>query len=121
VRGEPGGRHLISRSNGYHGGLVDRARGLEDGFYAWIAALESHPLVGGGARRRGVDGRGRARKGASRPRPGRRGSFLRLAREAGLLTRGLRDGVAVAPPLIFDDEHVELLVDACETALDRLA
>ena len=49
--------------------------------------------------------------------PGRLGS---LAREAGLLTRGLRDGVALAPPLTIKDEHVELAVTALQTALDRL-
>ena len=30
------------------------------------------------------------------------------AREAGLLTRWLRDGVALAPPLTIEEEHVEL-------------
>jgi adenosylmethionine-8-amino-7-oxononanoate aminotransferase len=46
--------------------------------------------------------------------------FMLLAREAGLLTRGLWDGVAVAPPLVVEDEHLELAVAALETALDAL-
>jgi adenosylmethionine-8-amino-7-oxononanoate aminotransferase len=46
--------------------------------------------------------------------------FGRLARDAGLLTRGLRDGVALAPPLTVEDEHVDLAVGALESALDRV-
>ena len=47
--------------------------------------------------------------------------FGRLARERGLLTRGLRDGVAIAPPLVVERGHLELAVDALRAALDRLA
>ena len=48
------------------------------------------------------------------------GRLRNLARDAGLLTRGLRDGVALAPPLIIEDEHVELVVQALAAALDGL-
>jgi acetylornithine/succinyldiaminopimelate/putrescine aminotransferase len=34
--------------------------------------------------------------------------------------RGLADGVALAPPLVVEDEHVELAVAALATALDAL-
>jgi adenosylmethionine-8-amino-7-oxononanoate aminotransferase len=47
--------------------------------------------------------------------------FWREAREAGLLTRWVRDGVAVAPPLVVEDEHVALMVEALSSALDRVA
>ncbi len=33
-----------------------------------------------------------------------------LARDAGLLARGIRDGVALAPALVVTDEHLELAV-----------
>ena len=42
------------------------------------------------------------------------------AREAGLLTRSLRDGVALAPPLVVEDEHVELAVEALAAALETV-
>ncbi|MFN2627955.1 MAG: aspartate aminotransferase family protein [Gaiellaceae bacterium] len=102
-------------------GLVHRARELEAGFYAWLADLESHPLVGevrgsvGLMAAVALEPELRARDADAA------GRFGLLARDAGLLTRGLRDGVAVAPPLIVEDEHVELAVAALRTALDHLA
>ena len=43
------------------------------------------------------------------------------AREAGLLTRWLRDGVALAPPLTIEEEHVELALAALASALEGIA
>jgi putrescine---pyruvate transaminase len=102
-------------------GLVHRARELEEPFYRWLAELEAHPLVG---EVRG--GLGLMAAVALEPEllerdpeaPIRLG---RLARESGLLTRGLRDGVAVAPPLVVERSHLELAIDALSAALDRLA
>ena len=42
----------------------------------------------------------------------------RDARQAGLLTRWLWDGVAIAPPLTIEDGHIEEIVGALATALD---
>lgn len=101
-------------------GLVHRARELEASFYARLAALEAHPLV---SEVRG--GIGLMAAVALRPElldrdPDAASRFGALAREAGLLTRGLRDGVAIAPPLIIEDDHLELIVTALQTALDAL-
>jgi putrescine---pyruvate transaminase len=102
-------------------GLVHRARELEKGFHAKLAELESHPLVGevrGGVGLMAAVGLDaelleRDPDAATRLRV--------LVRDAGLLTRGLRDGVALAPPLVVEDGHVELAVAALATALDQLA
>jgi putrescine---pyruvate transaminase len=100
--------------------LVHRARELEAGFHRRLATLAAHPLV---CEVRG--GVGLMAAVALQPdflehHPDGALRFGQLARRAGLLTRGLADGVAVAPPLIVDDEHIELAVAALLGALDRL-
>ncbi len=101
--------------------LVHRARELERGFHRQLAALEAHPLVGevrGGV---GLMAAVALEPELLRERPDSPARLGSLAREAGLLTRGLRDGVALAPPLTIEDEHLELAVAALQTALDQLA
>ena len=44
-----------------------------------------------------------------------------LAREAGVLTRGLFDGLAIAPPLTVQEEEIALIVHGLGNALDQLA
>jgi putrescine---pyruvate transaminase len=102
-------------------GLVHRARDLEHPFHARLAELESHPLVGevrGGVGLMAAVGLDAELLQRDPDAPMR---FRILARDAGLLTRGLRDGVALAPPLVVEDGHVELAVAALATALDQLA
>ena len=101
-------------------GLVYRAREIEVGFYGKLAELEAHPLV---AEVRG--GVGLMAAVALAPDllerdPDAAGRLRILARDEGLLTRGLRDGVALAPPLIVEDEHVDLAVAALLSALEGL-
>jgi adenosylmethionine-8-amino-7-oxononanoate aminotransferase len=43
------------------------------------------------------------------------------ARQAGVLVRPLLGGVAVSPPLICDQEHIDLLAQAIEAGLDAVA
>jgi putrescine aminotransferase len=102
-------------------GLVDRAFAFEGPFHTALRSLESHPLV------REVRG-GVGVMAAVALEPDVIASdgtvttrFWRAAREAGLLTRWVRDGVALAPPLVVEDEHVTLMVEALSTALDRVA
>jgi adenosylmethionine-8-amino-7-oxononanoate aminotransferase len=101
-------------------GLVHRARDLEQPFHSRLAELESHPHVG--EVRGGVGLMAAVALDAELlERDPDAATRLRvLTRDAGLLTRGLRDGVALAPPLIVEDEHVELMVTALETALNGL-
>ncbi len=100
--------------------LVGRALGLESEFHRRLSQLAAHDLVG--EVRGGV---GLMAAVALDPdvvaRDPRAPQRLWLgAREAGLLTRSLRDGVALAPPLIIEDEHVELALQALAAALDGL-
>jgi putrescine aminotransferase len=100
--------------------LVHRAHELERGFHRQLAALEAHPLVGevrGGVGLMAAVG---LEPELLRERPDSPTRLGSLARAAGLLTRGLRDGVALAPPLTIEDEHRELAVVALQTALDQL-
>jgi putrescine aminotransferase len=103
------------------GGLVFRARELEAGFHRAVATLESHDLV---AEVRG--GVGLMVAVALAPEllevePAAPGRFLELARAEGLLTRRIPDGLALAPPLVVEDEHVAYAVEAFGRALDALA
>jgi adenosylmethionine-8-amino-7-oxononanoate aminotransferase len=100
-------------------GLVERALVLEGPFHAALRALESHRLV------REVRG-GIGVMAAVALDPEHVGDLgaaaTRLwahARRAGLLTRWLWDGIALAPPLTIEDGHVEEIVVALGTALDR--
>jgi putrescine aminotransferase len=102
-------------------GLVHRARELETPFKSRLSTLETHPLV---AEVRGGVGLMAAvvlERDLLESDPEAAGRFEQLLRDAGLLVRGLSDGVALAPPLIVEDEHVELAVIALATALDAMA
>lgn len=102
-------------------GLVHRARSLEVPFHSALSALETHALVG--EVRGGV---GLMAAVALDPElveadPDAATRLWRAARDAGLLTRWIRDGVAVAPPLVVEDEHIAEMVDVLGSALDRVA
>jgi|SRR4051794_3557598 putrescine aminotransferase len=102
-------------------GLVFRAQSLERSFAERLGALTAHRLVGevraGIGLMAGValDAELLERDSALALR------FWSLARQAGVLTRGLFDGVAVAPPLTIADDGVELIVQGLDAALDALA
>ena len=100
--------------------LVGRALGLESEFHRRLSQLAAHDLVG--EVRGGVGLMAAVALDpdvvARDPHAPRR--LWLGAREAGLLTRSLRDGVALAPPLIIEDEHVELALQALAAALDGL-
>ncbi len=102
-------------------GLVSRALDLESGFHQRLGELRGHDHV---AEIRGGVGLMAAvvlDPELVRREPGAAERLWRRAREAGLLTRWLSDGVALAPPLTIEDEHVELALDALASALDGLA
>jgi putrescine---pyruvate transaminase len=102
-------------------GLVSRARVMEQSFAKQLSALAGHPCVGevrGGvglmaaiALREDL----RARDASVAVR------LWELAREAGVLTRGLFDGLAIAPPLCIHEEETALIVHGLGEALDALA
>jgi putrescine aminotransferase len=102
-------------------GLVERAFALERPFHEALRALESHALVGEVRGGIGLMAAVALEPGLVESDAGVTTRFWREAREAGLLTRWVRDGVAVAPPLVVEDEHVALMVEALSSALDRVA
>jgi adenosylmethionine-8-amino-7-oxononanoate aminotransferase len=100
--------------------LVGRAQRLEADFFSCVAALSSHELVGevrGGV---GLMAGVGLEPALLEAMPGASGRLLELARDHGLLTRRIPDGVALAPPLIVEDEQVDFAVDALRRALDEL-
>ena len=93
--------------------IIRRGRDLEKPLYDALAPLAEHPAVGevrGGLR---VPGGRRASHGR---RPGAVATLAAGAREAGVLVRPLLGGVAVSPPLICDQEHIDLLAEAIAPA-----
>jgi len=86
-------------------------------------AFRDHPCVG--------EARGTGLIGALElvPRAGREAlkpdSFLgvhtaQVVREQGVIVRGIRDILAMAPPLIITHEEIDFLFKSLSTALDRI-
>ena len=103
-----------------HDDLVHRAHALEEPFHRALATLEAHPLVG---RVRG--GTGLMAAVALDPEAvddlGAAATELwAAARRAGLLTRWLWDGVAIAPPLTIEDADVDAAVAMLAAGLDAV-
>jgi len=101
--------------------LVHRALELEADFHATLAEVTAHPLAGevrGGV---GLMAAVALADDVVDADPGAPVRFVRLAREAGVLSRGLRDGLAIAPPLVIELETVAEIAERLSTALDRLA
>jgi adenosylmethionine-8-amino-7-oxononanoate aminotransferase len=102
-------------------GLVERTRAREADFHATLCALTAHPLVAdvrGGVGLMAAIALEPERLARDPDLPGRLWS---AAREHGLLTRWLRDGVAIAPPLVIEDSELDGLVGALADALDAVA
>lgn len=100
--------------------LVERTRAREDAFYGALSMLASHPLVAevrGGVGLMAAVALQAERVEADPQLPARLWSS---AREHGLLTRCLRDGVAIAPPLVIEDDELGEIVDALGEALESV-
>jgi putrescine aminotransferase len=98
--------------------IIRRGRDLEQPLYEALQPLTSHPSV---SEVRG--GLGFLAAVAVAP-DADAGALARLtagAREAGVLVRPLLGGVAVSPPLICEQEHIDLLAQAIEAGLDAVA
>ncbi len=102
-------------------GLVHRACDMEAGFYGLLKALAGHPLVS--EVRGGVGLMAAVILDADllAHDPGAAARLWTRAREHGLLSRGLYDGIAIAPPLIIEQAHLDEAVGAIALALDGLA
>lgn len=101
--------------------LVHRARSLEHPFHAQLSKLTDHSLIGDVRGGIGLMAAVALDPAVLEHHPGAATRLWHLARDAGILTRGLADGLALAPPLIIEAEHVDLIVQSLGAALDALA
>jgi putrescine---pyruvate transaminase len=98
-------------------GLVERTRAREGTFHAALSALTAHPLVSSVRGGVGLMAAIALEPDRVEADPGLPGRLWSSARDNGLLTRWLRDGVAVAPPLVIEDSEVDEIVDSLAAAL----
>jgi putrescine aminotransferase len=102
-------------------GLIKRGRELEGPLADAMAAIADHPLVGevraGLGFLAGADLAPNVLDGDARA-PGR---WQRACREEGVLVRPLAKGIALSPPLVADQQELDLIGTALPRSLDRLA
>jgi putrescine aminotransferase len=101
-------------------GLVFRAGLLEDGFAERLRTLTAHACVGEVRGGIGLMAAVTLREDALARDPTLAARFWSLAREQGVVTRGLFDGVAVAPPLIIEDDEIDFIASGLDAALTLL-
>ena len=102
-------------------GLVHRARECEGWFRAAFDAIAEHPLIGEVRGGIGFMAAVELAPDVLEARPDAAGELWRAAREAGLMSRGLWTGIALAPPLTIDEDELAYAVDAVATALDAIS
>ncbi len=102
-------------------GLIERGRTLEAPLAAALAPLAGHPLVGevraGLGFLAGID----LGADALAADPGLVGEWQIRCREAGVLVRPLRRGIAISPPLTCTEEEIGLIVTGIASGLDAVA
>ena len=111
--------HVIERD-----GLLGRVRqDLGPYFQQKLRSFSGHPAVGE-VRGYGLIGAiellPREGKAALTPTSALGTKGARLVREEGVIVRGIRDLIAMSPPLIVSREEIDLLFAAVSKALDRL-
>jgi len=101
-------------------GLIQRGRTLERPLADAFAALESHPAVAEVRAGLGLLAAVQLTPDVLEQDAGAVARIAQAAREAGVLIRPLLGAVAVSPPLIVEQEHIDLLADAIRHGLDSL-
>ena len=101
-------------------GLIGRGRELERPLHEALAPLAEHPAVGEVRAGLGLLGAVALSDEALAADPGAVGKVAGGARAAGVLVRPLLRGVAVSPPLIVDESHLEEMASAIRAGLERL-
>ncbi len=104
--------------------LIERVRDdVGPYFQQKLRAVEGHPVVGevrGYQLIGAIDLLPRGGKAALRTPPVLGAKAVALAREEGAIVRGIRDLIAMAPPLIITRPEIDQLFTAIGRALDRL-
>jgi putrescine aminotransferase len=101
-------------------GLIARGRELEGPLHDALAPLASHPAVGEVRAGLGFLAAVGLSADALESGTGAVAKVTAGAREAGVIVRPLGAGVAVSPPLIATQEHIDLIAEAIGHGLDRL-
>jgi adenosylmethionine-8-amino-7-oxononanoate aminotransferase len=100
--------------------LIGRGRELERPLADALAPLADHPAVGEVRAGLGLLAAVALTPEAIERDPGAVARLAQGAREAGVLVRPLLGGVAVSPPLIVEQEHLDLIASAIAHGLDSL-
>jgi adenosylmethionine-8-amino-7-oxononanoate aminotransferase len=101
-------------------GLITRGRELEGPLRDALAPLADHPAVGEIRAGLGLLAAVQLSDDALEADSAAVAKIAQGAREAGVLVRPLLGAVALSPPLIVEQEHLELLADGIRHGLDRL-
>jgi putrescine aminotransferase len=101
-------------------GLITRGQELEEPLRAALAPLAGHDAVGEVRAGLGLLGAVQLSDAALAADPGAVAKVTAGARAEGVLVRPLLRGVAVSPPLIVDESHLEELAAAIGAGLERL-
>jgi 4-aminobutyrate--pyruvate transaminase len=103
--------------------IAGQVREVSPRFLRRLLALDAHPLVAG-ARGVGLIGavelvRDKASRAPFDPASGVQARLAEAVLEEGLITRALRDTVALCPPLIITEPQVDEMFDKFERALEK--
>jgi putrescine---pyruvate transaminase len=101
-------------------GLIERGRSLEGPLRDALATLESHPAVAEVRAGLGFLAAVELSEDALAAEPGAVARVAQGARELGVLVRPLLKGIAVSPPLICEQEHIDLLRAGIDAGLERI-
>jgi putrescine---pyruvate transaminase len=100
--------------------LIERGRTLEGPLRDALIGLESHPAVAEVRAGLGFLAAVELSEDALAAEPGAVARVAQGAREAGVLVRPLLKGIAVSPPLICEQEHIDLLRAGIDAGLERI-
>ncbi|HEY7078038.1 MAG TPA: aspartate aminotransferase family protein [Solirubrobacteraceae bacterium] len=100
--------------------LIARGRELEGALRDALAPLGSHPAVAEIRAGLGLLAAVQLSEDALEADPAAVARVAQGAREAGVLVRPLLGAVALSPPLIVEQEHLEMLAEGIRAGLDRL-
>jgi adenosylmethionine-8-amino-7-oxononanoate aminotransferase len=101
-------------------GLIDRALELQGPLHDALSPLAEHPAVGDVRSGLGFLAAVALSPEAIEEDAGAVARVAATARDAGVLVRPLLGGVACSPPLIAEQEHIDLIAQAIKAGLDSL-
>jgi adenosylmethionine-8-amino-7-oxononanoate aminotransferase len=100
--------------------LIPRGQELEGPLRDALAPLADHPAVAEVRAGLGLLAAVHLTDEALQTHPGAVAALAEGAREAGVLVRPILGCVAVSPPLIAEQEHIDLIAEGLRHGLDRI-